>query len=469
MGSSFMLTPDLLNIVFYNYYKDDETVSLTLKQFVDFINNDISKNIIFSSFIDKDVLAEIKTMKNFVDKDAIQTPLTANLLALNMGMDVNQITQLYMMRFGTSYTPESSMSITEFINFVIDNVLTNETYAKQFDENTIKKLYSLKGIIDIVISEKKLSSKELNLLLSNISSDTDEKMIDLLYLFYASKKYSNNEWTLSIDELFNYLYTDLINDSRFSNLINEEMLSIIQTNKVELDNNIAQLKGPNYSRLIITSSLPGESEQTISFIASLEETLNNNLDSDYHLVGNSIMVYEMYNSFDNELLLITILTAVAIFIVVALTFKSLIIPLILVLLVQCGVFITISVIGLQGNSMFYLALLIVECILMGSTIDYGILFTNHYRENRKFMSIKESLITAYKDSIPTILTSGSIMVFVTAIVGRFFGNPTIEEIVSTISIGCFSAILLILFVLPGIIITFDKFITKNKSSIDSIK
>ena len=54
------------------------------------------------------------------------------------------------------------------------------------------------------------------------------------------------------------------------------------------------------------------------------------------------MVYELENVFDRELLTITLLTAVSIFVVVALTFRSLIIPAILVLIVQCGVFVTVS-------------------------------------------------------------------------------------------------------------------------------
>ncbi len=147
------------------------------------------------------------------------------------------------------------------------------------------------------------------------------------------------------------------------------------------------------------------------------------LSGDYYLIGNSAMNFEMEKSFGGEMLLITLLTAIAIFIVVAVTFRSLIIPVILVLIVQCGVYITVSIIGLQGYSIYYLALLIVQCILMGATIDYGILFTNYYREQRGLLDGKEALSAAYDGSIHTILTSASIMVLVTGIIGYcFFGS-----------------------------------------------
>lgn len=153
-----------------------------------------------------------------------------------------------------------------------------------------------------------------------------------------------------------------------------------------------------------------------------------------------------------------------IFLIVALTFKSLIIPLILVLLVQCGVYITVSVTSMMGGNMYYLALLIVECILMGATIDYGILLTNYYREARASMDVKDALKAAYAGSTHTILTSGLILILVTAIVGNFFDEATIAAIVKTISIGALCATLLILFVLPGVLACCDRLIVKKKNS-----
>ena len=184
-----------------------------------------------------------------------------------------------------------------------------------------------------------------------------------------------------------------------------------------------------------------------------------------YLIGESAMTLEMQRIFDTELLFITMLTAIAIFLIVMLTFRSLSIPLILVLLVQCGVYITVTVTGLLGGEIYFLALLIVECILMGATIDYGILFTNYYCESRKTMDIREALAKAYDGSIHTIMTSGLILVGVTAVVGQMFEDATIAAIVGTISIGSFCAIMLILFVLPGILATCDKLVIRKKHRI----
>jgi len=61
------------------------------------------------------------------------------------------------------------------------------------------------------------------------------------------------------------------------------------------------------------------------------------------------------------------------------------------------------------------------------------------------------------------MTSGMILVIVTTIVGGLFEDATVASIVRTISIGSFCAIMLILFVLPGILSTCDKLIIKKKN------
>lgn len=98
---------------------------------------------------------------------------------------------------------------------------------------------------------------------------------------------------------------------------------------------------------------------------------------------------------------------------------------------------------------------------MGSTIDYGILYTSYYLEFRQTKSRKESLIEAYNHSINTILTSGSILVIVTFVVGMFATAIT-AKICITLCKGTLCSIILIMLFLPAILATFDKFIVKKK-------
>ena len=402
---------------------------------------------------------QITQLSWIINGSVYGTRYTAPQLASVLGMDAGQMQQLYMLynsRHGD--TSGWTLSVQQFVNFLCQEVLPDARFAAQLSGVNTAQLQSARTVINAVASGQAYTAAGLANLFGGLSSQMDRGTMELLFLYYASVNRGQADWTMSMQELFDYLHDQFLTDARFASFLTDDMRAQITGAQTMLTDAVAQLRGSNYSRLVLTTTLPVESAETSAFISGLMRELDAVTTGDHYLIGNSAMGYEMENSFHSELLLITLLTAVSIFLVVVFTFRSLIIPALLVLLVQCGVYITVMVVGLQGLEIYYLALLIVECILMGATIDYGILYTSYYREMRESMSVRDALIAAYRGSIHTVLTSGSIMVLVTAVVGKFFGNPTIEQICRTISIGAFSAIILILLFLPGMLALLDRWV-----------
>ncbi|MBO4695999.1 MAG: MMPL family transporter [Lachnospiraceae bacterium] len=361
-------------------------------------------------------------------------------------------------------------------------MITNDTVAKVFDKESrvvllyenaddekVTKLADKMLMWDGVKSAtnfsntigKQYTAPEMADVLSGMAGSFDPAYVNLLYQFRAVNAAPDQAETMSILELMVYVRDLIAENPGFRSLMGEETAELVEQSAAEMEAAVRQMQGPNYSRLILTVTVPEDGEKMVSFYDRLNAECKD-LSGKYYLIGSSAMNYEMSRSFDGELLRITLLTAAAIFLVVLITFRSPVVPVILVLLVQCGVYITITVIGFQGYSINYLALLIVQCILMGSMIDYGILFSNYYRDARRENGVLEALRQAYAGSIHTILTSGLIIVIVTAIFGQCFGDPTIEQICQTISIGATCAILLILFVLPGVLACFDRFTAGRK-------
>ena len=460
MGESLQIDEKLLNIVYYHYRTNGKTDSMTLSDFIGFLSDKVAVDPMFSGYIDEAAAEQLAVLKPLTETSTQTAPMPPAALAQTLGMDAEQVIQLFMLRYGTEYTPDKTMSLYEFVSFLTDNVLPKPEYAVMFDEEAKATLYQTKAIADAVVSGKEFTVKEMAEFVGKISDKFNRSTVELLYLYSASLKQENDRSTMSPETLVKHI-EKLASEPLFSTLLTNEQKAGIAKARKQLDDGVQQLKGEEHSRLTVTTKLPVESEKTSSFVKGLTELCNEKLSGEYHLIGNSIMVDEMESGFGREQLFITLLTAVSIFIVVALTFRSLAIPAILVLIVQCGVFITVSVLGTIGGSMYYLALLIVECILMGATIDYGILFTSYYREVRTTLPVKEAIVAAYKGSIHTILTSGTIMVLITAVIGPLFGNPTIEQIVRTLSVGCASAMFLILFVLPGILALCDRVIVRK--------
>lgn len=418
-----------------------------------------------SSMADESSAAMMSTAQSLVNASVDGTTFTPYSLAKLTGMEPSQAQQLYVLY--TSLHGDTStwkLSIRDFLSFINTHILPNKEFASQFDENTSKLLPAARTLVNAVVSGERYSPEKMASIFEGLSDDINRNTVSLMYLYYAGVNSSDPEWTMTMEGLFGHLVNNVLKDARFEAVIDSEMKKSLSDAETQLTDGKAQLVSPKHSRLVISSVYSDESEDTTEFLSALAKRCENELDGEFYLIGNSAMSYEMQQTFDKELLFITLLTALAIFAVVAITFRSLTIPAILVLLVQCGVYVTVSVIGLRGISIYFLALLIVECILMGATIDYGILFVNYYVENRKKMDVKEALAPAYNGSSHTILTSGLIMIIITAIVGNFFGNPTIGQICTTVSIGCLSATVLILFILPGIIAALDKLIIKKQKS-----
>ena len=290
----------------------------------------------------------------------------------------------------------------------------------------------------------------------------DPALLNTVYtLYFTGSSTPAAERKLTIPALFDYVHDKLLKNPLFSGMITPEIKEMITGAKEKLDGGMQMLKTDRYSRMIVYTYLPVESAETDALLNLLTDA-GQDLTGDYYLIGNSAMSAEMQGSFSGELWTITMLTAAAIFLIVLVSSRSIIVPALLVLIVQCGVYITVTVVGWQGYSIYFLALLVVECILMGATIDYGILYTSYYRENRKKRTVQEALKASYDGSFHAIMTSGLILVLVTGIIGYTYADPTIAEICRTISTGALSAILVILFLLPSLLAALDRLIVRKK-------
>lgn len=281
--------------------------------------------------------------------------------------------------------------------------------------------------------------------------------LELLYLQHAAATRTDPSWTMSTEELLDTA-SDMAADPSFSGLLDDDATARLDAAREQFEEAKAELVGAEHSRMIVTTGLPEESEATPSFIDDLQARADAELSEQHWLVGQSVMVDEMRDGFPAENLRITLLTAGAIFLIVALTLRSAAVPALLVLLVQCGVFVTVSVSGITGADMYYLAMLVVQCILMGATIDYAIVITTYYRQHRRTEPVARALAGAYEGSIHTILTSCLIMILATGVLGYLFENPTVGQICLTIAIGATAAVLLILLVLPALLAVTDRWI-----------
>ena len=299
------------------------------------------------------------------------------------------------------------------------------------------------------------------------SAPITAEQMSLLYTYYESVQHPCDSMRVGLDQLIAYVCDTLIADPRIAPMVPDSIRTQVKDVQQQLASGMGQLRKENHSLCVILTSLPPESKQTTAFVNSLSAQADAAFAHDYYMLGESVMYVEMQAGFNHEMNVVTLFTILVIFLIVAITFRSVIVPTILVATVMTAVYVNVVVSGLVSGQMLYLAYLIVQAILMGATIDYGILFANYYRENRRTMTRRDAAAAAYKGSIRTILTSGLIMVIAPGVMAALIDDVMISNIVSCLAVGAFMAIVLILTVVPAVLVALDRLVVcgeKNRFS-----
>ena len=315
--------------------------------------------------------------------------------------------------------------------------------------------------LELMYGGKRYPADRMAQYFAQLGQEVDANMISLLYTYYGSQRLYNDSLQMSIEEVLSYVSGPLLTDPRMASLIPDSVADIISGVEQQMQSGVGMLRGNDHSLCVVLTDYPAESDATYAFVDTLERLEKRYLPSGSNMIGESVMYSEMKNGFSHEMMIVTILTILAIFLIVAITFRSVIVPAILILTVMTAVYVNVVCCGIISGEMLYLAYLIVQSILMGATIDYGILFANYYREKRRTLPARESIFESYKGSIRTIMTSGLIMVVAPAAMALLTDNVMIRNIVGAIAIGAFVAIILILVLLPGVLMVFDRWVVHN--------
>ncbi len=451
------MNPDTIKQLFGIYDYTYEETFLTPVQFTDFLLNNQEHPLLKDKISNQD-FASLTLVHQIMTGAITKEKYTSSKMSSLLNIDVHSMNLLFSLYDAKHVNLNPMISLKDFVCFIVKEVMNDPNYASKFDQNKKGKLTTAHTIITSSLQKVKYTSTDVFSLLKVLNNDVDKSLIDLVYLYYGSCKEFDSSWKMTIEEVSSYLNSDIITDTRFDDFIDEEKRNTILDSKETIRDAKELLVSDTYSRAVLNTKYAFEGEETYPFIHRLQEEVGNK--EDIYVVGNSPMALELNQTFDNELNKITLLTMIFIFAVVAFTFKDLIIPLVLVLIIQTAVYLTMSVISLTGGSVYFISLLIVQAILMGATIDYAIVYTSYYRESRLTMKVKDSIINAYNKSIHTIISSSTILIIVTLVVASC-ASEIAAKICETISQGTLASAILILFVLPGVLAATDKLICRN--------
>ena len=221
-----------------------------------------------------------------------------------------------------------------------------------------------------------------------------------------------------------------------------------------------QLHSENYSRMILYLNLPVESEETYDYLTVIKGVVGKYYDESY-FVGETAKDKDFSDAFSTDNTLISILTLVFVVLVLLLTFKSVALPLLLILVIQGSVWINFSFPTILHNNLYFLAYLIVSSIMMGANIDYAIVTTSRFMEFKDKMPKKDAIIETMNLSFPTIITSGLMMAIAGILIGQMTSNAAIAGIGDSLGRGTILTIIIVMFILPQILLLGEKVIDKT--------
>lgn len=295
-------------------------------------------------------------------------------------------------------------------------------------------------------------------------TDLDIEVARLLYSAYAVNQETYGQLVSGVDsygvpllDMFLFVY-DQMEEGYVS--LDDDMTETIEDLHTQLSDAQLQLKGQQYSRMVLQLNLPEESQETFDFLAVLHSAAAQYYD-DYLVVGNSTSDYDLSSSFSNDNLLISILTIVFVILVLVFTFKSSGLPVLLILVIQGSVWINFSFPYLMSTNLFFLSYLVVSSIQMGANIDYAIVIANRYVELKQTMPLKDAIIESLNEAFPTIITSGSILASAGVLIGLLSSNPAISSIGECLGRGTLISIFLVMGILPQILLLGDIIIEKT--------
>lgn len=214
----------------------------------------------------------------------------------------------------------------------------------------------------------------------------------------------------------------------------------------------------NYSRIIVYSNLPDESQQAFSLVENVRNTAQNYYGDDVLTCGQSANLYDMKNTVETDNKVVNIVTLLAIFIILALTFKSWFLPLLIILTIKISIWINMAIPFYTGSSLIYIGYLVVSAIQMGATIDYAILLTETYLKERKQQGPLKAMVASLNTVIPSVLVSALVLAFAGFSLALVSSNEMVTAMGILIGRGALLPLFLVNSYLPALLIFTDKII-----------
>lgn len=221
------------------------------------------------------------------------------------------------------------------------------------------------------------------------------------------------------------------------------------------------IKQGGYQIMLVNSAYEAATEPANEQVSAMYSIVKE-YDPEGYITGEGAMYSDMVDITVTDFTVTNIISILAIFIVIALIFKSFALPVILIFSIELAILLNESISAILGTPISFVAPTIISCVQLGATVDYAILLTSRFREELKGGKNKfEAMKKAASESLRSVFQSAVIFFLVTIGVYFISSISIVKEICELLARGSIISALIIVFVLTPILLISEKFILKT--------
>ncbi len=180
------------------------------------------------------------------------------------------------------------------------------------------------------------------------------------------------------------------------------------------------------------------------------------------LIGEAPCTEDLITITDRDFKTVSAVSIILVFLIIAISLKSISIPVILVAVIEFGIFINMGIPHYTGSVLPFIASIVIGTIQLGATVDYAILTTNKYKRARNSGAGKQEAIeTAMHSCLPSVFVSALSFFAATFGVGVYSSIDMISSLCILLARGAIISFFVVAFILPAMFMVFDRVIIKT--------
>jgi predicted RND superfamily exporter protein len=224
----------------------------------------------------------------------------------------------------------------------------------------------------------------------------------------------------------------------------------------------AYMTQDGHTALTVVLSTGVEDEKTHAAVTALREMCEQTYPGQWYMTGTPAIYRDLAVVTGDDFRRVTLFSVVLIVLILAVAFRSLSLPVILVACIESAIWINLGYAYFAGQSLFFITAIIINAVQLGASVDYAILFTGRYRENlERTADRRQAMIWTFRDAGGSILTSALTLFAATSTILFVSTIRTTNEIMNLMARGSLLSMGMVFIALPGLLMLADPVIRRT--------